>query len=112
MVRLNRKLKGVVNLIAAWKVATADDRQAVVFQEEAGDLWQLCDVGLGWTVFKEIGTDWTPEPTIQMHLPALVKARPETAGPWRYNLQIGPTAVIEVYPGKLPGTFRWSVVRK
>jgi hypothetical protein len=71
-------------------------------------LWQLSDIGLGWTRFHEIGPGWTEHPAIKPYLPADINA--PTAGRsvgLQFTLSNG--AVLWVKPGRQTATFRWGI---
>jgi hypothetical protein len=69
-----------IRLVDAWSIPT----RAYVFEDAAGELWQLGDFGLDWY----LGTakpDWE-RPRWAHLFPATVVGRPKGAQPWQYTL--------------------------
>ncbi len=104
-----KKLSKRQRLIRVWEFALDDDRKPLIFELEDGSLWQLSDVGLGWTRIKEVGPEWTEHPAVKLHLPADIIPRPKRTGPWDYELALANRAVLWVKPGSKKQTFRWGV---
>lgn len=104
-----KKLDRRQRLIRVWQFALDDGRKPLVFELADGSLWQLSDVGLGWTKSKEIGPTWTEHPAIKPHLPADIVPRPESTAPWDYEFTLANGAVLWVKPGRQKQTFRWGV---
>ena len=106
---LERKLSRRQRLIRVWEFTLDDGSKPLVFELADGSLWQLSDVGLGWTRFREVGPGWTEHPALRLHLPADILPRPEPIGPWDYEFTLANAAVLWVKPGRQPKTFRWGV---
>lgn len=106
---LEKKLGRRQRLIRVWQFALDDGRKPLIFELADGSLWQLSDVGLGWTRFHAIGPDWTEHPAIKPHLPAEVLPRPQPAVPWDYEFTLAKGAALWVKPGRQKQTFRWGV---
>ena len=106
---LQKKLSRRQHLIRVWEVTLDDGRKLLIFELADGSLWQLSDVGLGWTRFKEVGPGWTEPPAVKRHLPADILLRPEPNGPWDYEFVLANGAVLWVKPGRQKQTFRWGV---
>ncbi len=106
---LERKLNRRQRLIRVWEFTLDDGKRTLVFELVDGSLWQLCDVGLGWTRFQEIGPNWTEHPTIKPYLPADILPRPKDASPWDYEFSLSKGAVFWVKPGRQEQTFKWGV---
>jgi hypothetical protein len=104
-----KKLNRQQRLVRVWEFSLDDGGKPLIFEFADGSLWQLCDVGLGWTRFKEIGSDWTEHPVTRPHLPADITPRPTVSAPWDYEFQLGKGAVLWVRPGRQPKTFKWGV---
>ncbi|MBI3268316.1 MAG: hypothetical protein HYZ53_04785 [Planctomycetes bacterium] len=102
--------KGNITVVSAWEVALADSVRALVLEAEDGSLWQLCDVGLGWSthVRTESG-GWTVCSPVQRFLPAAVPVRPRTSGPWNFDLPLGVRAVLWVSKAPSESKYRWGV---
>lgn len=104
-----RKLKKQERLIRAWEFSLDDRNWPLVFETDDGCLWQLCDVGLGWTGFNAIGPEWKLQKIIQAHLPAIINPRPINCNPWNYELNLANGVVFWVKPGREENTFKWGV---
>jgi len=103
--QLNRRQR----LIRVWEFSLADGQKPLIFELADGSLWQLSDVGLGLTRFREIGSGWTEHPAIKPHLPAEILLRPKNAVPWDYEFTLGNGVVLWVKPGRQKATFSWGV---
>lgn len=106
---LEKKLSGRQRLNRVWEFTLDDGRKPLIFELADGSLWQLSDVGLGWTRFKEIGFGWTEHPAVKPHLPADILPRPKLTGPWDYEFTLANGVVLWVKPGRQKQTFRWGV---
>jgi hypothetical protein len=106
---LVKKLGRRQRLLRVWQFALGDDRQPLIFELADGSLWQLSDIGLGWTRYHEIGPDWTEHPAAKPHLPADIVPRPQVASPWDYEFTLADGAVLWVKPGHKKHTFNWGV---
>ncbi|MDP2983710.1 MAG: hypothetical protein Q8O92_10325 [Candidatus Latescibacter sp.] len=107
--KLEKKLSRRQCLIRVWEFTLADGLKPLIFELADGSLWQLSDVGLGWTRFRETGPGWTEHPTIKPHLPADILPRPKLTAPWDYEFTLANGAVFWVKPGRHKQTFRWGV---
>lgn len=106
---LEKKLGRRQRLIRVWQFTLDDGRRPLIFELADGSLWQLSDVGLGWTRFQEVGPGWTEHPAIKPHLPADTMPRPKSTAPWDYEFTLANGAVLWVKPGRRTQTFRWGV---
>jgi hypothetical protein len=106
---LEKKLSRRQRLIRVWEVMLDDGRKPLIFELADGSLWQLSDVGLGWTRFREIGPGWTEHPAVKPYLPAEILPRPQQAAPWNYEFTLSNGAVLWVKPGRQKATFTWGV---
>lgn len=106
---LEKKLGRPQRLIRVWEFTVDDGRKLLVFELADGSLWQLSDVGLGWTRFREVGPGWTEHPAIKPHVPADILPRPRPAAPWDYEFTLANGAVLWVKPGRQKQTFRWGL---
>ena len=107
--KLEKKLGRRQRLVRVWWFALDDGRKPLIFELADESMWQLSDVGLGWTRFHEIGPGWTEHPAIKPHLPADILLRPQPAVPWDYEFALSNGAVLWVKPGRQKQTFRWGV---
>jgi hypothetical protein len=106
---LEKKLGRRQRLIRVWEFTLDDGRKPLIFELVDGSLWQLSDVGLGWTRFQGVGPGWTEHPAFKPHLPADILPRPDSTGPWDYEFALANGAVLWVKPGRQKQTFRWGV---
>ncbi len=109
---LERKLKRKQRLVRVWEFTLPEGGKPLIFETEDGSLWQLCDVGLGWTRFQQVKSDWVEQPAITPYLPADILSRPNEAKPWEYEFRLRNGAVLWVKPGRHQSTFQWGVVTK
>jgi hypothetical protein len=74
-------------VVDAWLI-TGDSRGVVpILVTEDGLLWQLTDIGLGWTPYDSVAPTWQPFVELSNHLPAEVVPRPKVSQPWNYDLE-------------------------
>lgn len=106
---LNRKLSRRQRLSRVWEFMSKDGQRFLIFELADGSLWQLSDVGLGSTGFREIGPTWTEHPATKPYLPAEILPRPKQVEPWDYEFTLSNGAVLWVKPGRRKASFRWGV---
>jgi len=106
---LEKKLNRRQRLMRVWEFSLEDGGRPLIFELADGSLWQLSDIGLGLTRFREIGPGWTEHPAIKPHLPTEILPRPQHAAPWDYEFTLDNGAVLWVKPGCEKATFRWGV---
>jgi hypothetical protein len=107
------KMEETIEVTAAWMIEREQGLSTLVMRDSAGLMWQLCDVGLGWSNF--IGPDetWKPVSKLMKLLPARVVARPKSAKPWNYNLHVSTGALISVSRGEEgPFTLRIEMLNR
>jgi len=109
---LNGKLKRRQHLIRVWEYTMPEGGKPLIFETEGGSLWQLCDVGLGWTRFTQVQPSWVECPDVKQHLPADIDPRPKDAKPWEYEFLLRNGAVLWVKPGRRERTFHWGMRTK
>ena len=68
----------------------------LVFQSEDNTLWELCDVGFGWSKYEKPESDWKINSKIQEYLPAVLNPRPEMEIPWDYKFKLSKGAELWV----------------
>ena len=109
MRELEMKFRKHQRLVRVWEFSLPDGDKPLIFETQDGFLWQLNDVGLGWTRFQQIKHTWTEHPMVKPYLPADILLRPKDANPWDYEFRLSRGAVLWVKPGRKEQTFRWGV---
>lgn len=104
-----RKLKKREHVVRVWEFNVVDVGKPLVFETDDGQLWQLCDVGLGWTYYDEVKPDWQENKIIAQYLPANIDPRPKDTKPWHYEFRLAKDAMFWVRPGKQERSFRWGI---
>jgi hypothetical protein len=104
-----RKLKKEERLIRVWECKLPNGTSPLIFETQDNCLWQLCDVGLGWTYFDRIDTHWKENKTIQPYLPANINPRPKDCHPWEYEFRLSKSAILWVKPGSQERSFKWGI---
>lgn len=100
-----RPLKKQERLVTVWNVKVGENSTTQIFETKDGCLWQLCDVGLGWTRFKAPMPDWEINENIQRYLPANINPRPSISEPWNYEFQLAKRAVLWVKRGRFDKSY-------
>jgi hypothetical protein len=101
-----RLLQKQETVARAWDVPVGEG-STLIFETDDGELWQLCDAGLGWSPFETRGSDWRENDLINRHLPATLNPRPRDAKPWNYELPLRGGALLWVR--KTDQRFRWGI---
>ena len=104
-----RLLKKQERVVRVWDVKVGDNLIAQVFETEDSCLWQLCDVGLGWTCFEKPAPDWTINERLQKYLPSNFNPRPPITEPWNYEFNLAKGAVLWVKRGKRERSYTWGI---
>jgi hypothetical protein len=99
-------------VIRAWEFTLPNGQKPLVFETEDGCLWQLCDVGLGWTYYDSIQENWTENKDISKYLPATINPRPTGFEPWKYEFQLSKGTVLWLHPGTREKSFKWGIRTK
>lgn len=107
--QLAKKLSGRQRLIRVWVFTLDNGRKPLIFELADGSLWQLSDVGLGWTRFQKVDPNWTEHPAIKLHLSADILPRPKGVAPWDYEFTLANGAVLWVKPDRQRQTFKWGM---
>jgi len=107
-----RKLKKQERLVRVWEFKLPDGALPLIFETEDSCLWQLCDIGLGWTNFDRISKYWKENKIIQPYLPANINPRPKDCQPWEYEFKLNKNAVLWVKPGSQEISFKWGIRTK
>ena len=107
---INRKHQKIEEVVNAWSVPINEDGSTtLVFQTIDSCLWQLCDVGLGWTRFSRIDSDWIVNEKIQKFLPAKINPRPKNSKPWNYEFDFGKGVFMWVKKNDTDKSFKWGI---
>ncbi len=104
-----RDLRKQESLVRVWQIGMTKDSHVLVFETKDGCLWQLCDVGLGWTNVTKPESEWQENEQIARYLPANTNPRPDKTQPWSYDLLLGNKAAILVRPGRRARSYQWSL---
>lgn len=104
-----RALKKQERISKVWDVEVTGGQIMQIFETDDGDLWQLSDVGLGWSNFTEKDTNWKINEGIQKYLPANINPRPTLSESWNYEFQLSKGAVLWVKPGKRERSYIWGI---
>jgi len=107
-----KKLKRQQIVSRVWEFSLPDGRKPLIFEMEDESLWQLCDIGLGWTQFQKTESHWVEHSVVKPFLPAMIIPRPKDAKPWEYEFKLNKGAILWVKPGKHEQTFQWGVKTK
>lgn len=107
-----KRLKRKQHLVRVWEFELPEGGKPLVFEMQDRTLWQLCDVGLGWTRFRNTESHWIEQPDIQPYLPADISPRPKNAKAWEYEFKLKGGVSFWVKPGKHPRTFQWGISKK
>jgi hypothetical protein len=96
-------------LVKVWDVEVNDGLITQVFETDDGNLWQLSDVGLGWSKFAKPESHWKVNEILQRYLPVNINARPSISESWNYEFQLAKGAVFWVKPGKREKSYTWGI---
>jgi len=96
-------------IVRVWDVQMGDNLASQIFETEDGCLWQLCDVGLGWTYYKKPSPDWTINERFQKYLPVNITPRPTITSPWNYEISLGKGIIFWVKRGKREKSYTWGI---
>lgn len=107
-----RKLRKQERIVKVWELNVTDVAKPLIFESADGQLWQLCDVGLGWTYHNEVKPDWQGNEIIAQYLPVDINPRPKDFKPWHYEFKLDKRAVFWVRPGKRERSFEWGIRTK
>jgi hypothetical protein len=106
---LDRRLRGKQRLVRVWEFYMGDRGRPLIFELADGSLWQLSDVGLGLTRFRQIDNAWIENSLIKRYLPVDIPLRPKTDGPWKYEWSLAKGVTLWVRPGQQERTFKWGL---
>jgi len=95
-------------IVKAWTV-TLEREWGPILESEDGELWQLTDVGLGWSYWNRQEGVWASCGALERHLPADIVSRPKGARPWDYSLHLSTGVLLRVRLGTGSHHYRWTV---
>jgi hypothetical protein len=104
-----RRTRKVETIVRVWDAPTEGGRSYLVFETDDGLLLQLCEAGLGWARPEMPGDDWKKHALFSPWLPATVHPRPKHSEHWRFEIPLSTGAVLVVWPGGMPHSYRWSM---
>lgn len=91
-----RKFKKKEKIIAVWEQPLSNNAINFIFETDDKELWQLCDVGLGWTEHKKIEPEWKKSMSISKYLPSEIDPRPQISTPWNYDFNLTKNVVLKI----------------
>lgn len=107
-----RNLKKIEKIISVYDVSVTNLGNSFVFESEDGTLWQLCDVGLGWSAYDKKEDNWKPNPQFSFYLPFNINTRPKKFEKWKYEFEIGKGARFWVNKENEKSPFKWGIRKK
>jgi hypothetical protein len=109
-IRAQRRLRKLETVVRIWDAAANPGESTLVFETDDGVLWQLCDVGLGWTRYVQPGPDWELNSRLAPHLPSRFNPRPGAPGSWTYEFELSSVARLTVrLSSRHPRKFVWAL---
>jgi len=105
----HRRIRKQERIVRVWDVQVGNGQIMQVFETDDGCLWQLCDIGLGWTCFEKPAPNWVLNQVVQKYLPATINPRPSISEPWTYGFPLAKAAILWVKPGKRNQSYTWGV---
>ncbi len=105
---MQRKPKKQEVVIAVYEIDIPGRGTTLVFETDDHALWELCDVGLGWSKHAGVENGWRAAEPFRDLLPARISPRPETTAPWDYDIALGSKAmlIVRLAPDKKNFTYR------
>ena len=107
-----RPLKKQERIIKIWNTSDQREKNSLIFECEDGSLWQLCDIGLGWTYYKEVLSNWKEEISFKAYLPSNINPRPKICKPFCYEFSLKGNMEVWVRPGSKEKTLKWGLREK
>ena len=104
-----RRLKKEEIIVGVYNVPTEKGGTTIVFKTEDGCFWQLCDMGLGWTFYDQIESDWKSIDSLIDLLPTRINPRPKIEKPWHYEFSFNPNVTLVIRPDKSCNNFKWGI---
>ncbi len=104
-----RKLNKQERIVRVWDVELTNGLSTLIFETDDGNLWQLSDVGLGWSKFNKPEPLWKINEKFQHYLPATINPRPPITESWNYEFHFAKGAIFWVKPGKREKSYTWGI---
>jgi len=104
-----RRLKKEEIIVGVYNVPTEKGGTTIVFKTEDGCFWQLCDMGLGWTFYDQIESDWKSIDSLIDLLPTRINPRPKIEKPWHFEISFNPNVTLVIRPDKSCNNFKWGI---
>ena len=104
-----RLSRNMIRIVRAYDIILENGGLAQVLETDSGQFLQFCDVGLGWSNFTEVKSNWKVNEVLSQYLPASIVPRPEITDPWNYEFKLPQNAVLWVKRGNAEKTFRWGI---
>lgn len=104
-----RKLRKQERVVRAWEFDLPNGTRPLIFETDDGELWQLSDVGLGWTYYRKVGSNWRENTKVMAYLPSTFNPRPPARQPWEYEFALKGGAILWVKRSGRARAFRWGV---
>jgi hypothetical protein len=104
-----RSLKKQERLAKVWDVEVNGGLMVQVFETDDGNLWQLSDVGLGWSKFTQPESHWKINEEFQRYLPVNINPRPSISESWNYEFQLAKGAIFWVKPNNREKGYIWGI---
>jgi hypothetical protein len=105
-----RKLKKQELVVRVWDVELSEGLVSQIFETEDGELWQLCDIGLGWSIISKQLYKWQINEKIQKYLPYVIIPRPKIDEEWNYKFPLSKGAIFCVKPGSEEKKYSWELI--
>jgi len=104
-----RRLRKQEILVAIYDVPIGEKSSTLIFETNDQCLWQLCDIGLGWTRFDTVESTWKRNSLFDPYLPTTINPRPDLDSPWNYEITLKGSASLKVTLGPHEKQFRWTL---
>ncbi len=94
-----------IEVVRAWESPGG----GFVLEDDIGELWQACEVGLAWLMYDQVPSEWPRLERIDRYLPSGIVARPKGVKPWNYKLHVRSGALIVVRREPGAEAFGWRI---
>ncbi len=107
-----RRLKKEKLVVAVYDVPITGGGMTLVLETDDHALWEFCDVGLGWSRYQTVSSEWHQAEPFQDILPARVTPRPKTTSACQYDIPFGPETTLVVRLAENKRNFIYRSKRK